>query len=61
VKKNNEEYLNTKDVAWILDCSPDDVSELARRGKLKASQEGRLWRYREADVIAYKRQNNEQA
>ena len=28
--KKNEEYLGSKDVAWILDLSPDDVVELAR-------------------------------
>ncbi len=46
--------LRSKDVAHILDCSPDDVIELARRGKLKGSKTGRYWRFRLEDVIAYK-------
>jgi excisionase family DNA binding protein len=61
VKKKDEDLLNTKDVAWILDCSPDDVSELARKGKLKSEKVGRFWKYHEADVIAYKSRNRESA
>jgi hypothetical protein len=61
MKKKDENLLCSKDVAWILDCSPDDVIELARRGKLKATKEGRYWRYREAGVIAYKNRNKESA
>jgi len=53
--------LRSKDVAHILDCSPDDVIELARRGKLKATKEGRFWRYRPRDVEAYKRRNEKQS
>ncbi len=51
-----EELLRSKDVAHVLDCSPDDVIELARSGKLKASKMGRFWRYRYTDVITYKKQ-----
>ena len=50
-------HLRSKDVAHILDLSPDDVINLARRGKLKASKTGRFWRFRQADVVAYKRRN----
>jgi excisionase family DNA binding protein len=49
--------LRSKDVAHILDLSPDDVIDLARSGKLKASKKGRFWRFHQADVIAYKRRN----
>ena len=35
--------------------SPDDVIELARKGKLKATKTGRFWRFRLEDVTAYKR------
>ena len=59
--KKKEEFLSSKDVAWILDCSPDDVMELARRGKLKSTKVGRFWKYREADVMAYKNRNKESA
>ena len=59
MQENNKQYLSSKEVAWILDCSPDEVIELVRRGKLNASKHGRLWKYREADVMTYKRQNKE--
>ena len=61
MKKKDEDLLSSKDVAWILDCSPDDVIELARRGKLESTKVGRYWQYREADVIAYKSRNKESA
>jgi excisionase family DNA binding protein len=60
VKENNKDYLKSKDVARILDCSPDEVLELARRGELRAFKEGRFWKYREAAVMAYKRLNSGQ-
>ena len=53
--KPKEKLLRSKDVAWILDWSPDDVNVLARKGKLKALKQGRFWRFREADVTAYKK------
>ncbi len=48
--------LTSRDVAHILDMSPDDVIELVRRGKLKATKKGRRWHYREEDVKAYQRE-----
>jgi excisionase family DNA binding protein len=53
--KKVEALLRSKDVAHILDCSPDDVIELARRGKLRASKQGRFWRFRQTDVLSYKK------
>jgi excisionase family DNA binding protein len=50
-----ENLLRSKDVAHILDCSPDDVIELARRGKLRASKQGRFWRFKHNDVLVYKK------
>ena len=50
-----ENLLRSKDVAHILDCSPDDVIELARRGKLRASKQGRFWRFKHNDVLTYKK------
>ena len=52
---DNKTFLRSKDVAHILDCSPDDVIELARRGKIKATKEGRFWRFQEKDITAYMR------
>ncbi len=54
-----EGLLRSKDVAHILDCSPDDVIELARRGKLVAIKQGRFWRFRQNDVMNYKTKANE--
>jgi len=55
-----ERLLKTKDVAWILDWSPDDVNVLARKGELKAFKQGRNWRFLEADVVAYKKRMEKQ-
>jgi len=54
------EILRSKDVAHILDCSPDEVVELAKAGKLKAEKRGRYWQFLRADVMAYMRRNNKQ-
>ena len=51
-----EKLLKSKDVAHILDCSPDDVHVLVHRGDLKGTKVGRFWRYRLEDVMEYKRQ-----
>jgi len=56
VKKSNEEYLGSKDVAWILDLSPDDVVELARKQILLGTKTGRFWKFRPDDVETYKEQ-----
>lgn len=52
--KQKKALLRSKDVAHILDGSPDDVIALARRGKLKATKTGRYWGFRVEDVMAYK-------
>ena len=52
-KKKTGPMLRSKDVAHILDCSPDDVIVLAQKGILKATKHGRFWRFEEADVRAY--------
>jgi excisionase family DNA binding protein len=53
--KKEEELLDSKDVAHILDMCPDDVIELARKGELRATKPGRFWRFRFKDAMAYKR------
>ncbi len=53
-----EMLLRSKDAAHILDMSPDDVIYLARKGKLRASKEGKFWRFRLRDVTAYKRRQD---
>jgi excisionase family DNA binding protein len=51
--EDQERLLNSKEVAQILDCSPDDVHVLVHRGELKATKAGKFWRYRLEDVEAY--------
>jgi excisionase family DNA binding protein len=48
--------LNSKEVAQILDCSPDTVNELARKSALPAFKKGRQWRFRKRDIASFKRQ-----
>ena len=45
--------LRSKDVAHMLDCSPDAVYPLIQRGELRAVRKGRLWRFRLRDVEEY--------
>jgi excisionase family DNA binding protein len=52
----DEVILNSREVALMLDLSPDAVNELARRSLLPAFKKGRQWRFRRGDVISYKRQ-----
>ena len=51
-----EILLNRKEVAEILDLSPDTVNELARKSVLPAFKRGRQWRFRKRDIASYKRQ-----
>ena len=45
--------LISKDVAHLLDIPPDDVIDLARKGKPKTTKDGRFWMFRLSDVKAY--------
>lgn len=47
--------LNSREVALVLDLSPDTVNELARRNLLPAFKKGRQWRFRKRDVASFKR------
>ena len=47
--------LNSKEVAEILDLSPDTVNELARKSVLPAFKRGRQWRFRRRDVVSFTR------
>ena len=51
-----DSLLNSKEVAEILDCSPDTVNELARKSVLPAFKKGRQWRFRKRDIASFKRQ-----
>ena len=49
-------YLNSKEVAQILDVSPDTVNEFARKHLLVAFKHGRQWRFRKRDITSFQRQ-----
>ncbi len=48
--------LNSRDVARLLDMSPDRVNEYARKQILPAFKAGRQWRFRKQDIASFKRQ-----
>lgn len=52
----DDTLLNSKQVAEILDCSPDTVNEFARKSVLPAFKKGRQWRFRRRDITSFKRQ-----
>jgi len=54
--ERDDTILNSKDVARILDLSPDTVNELARKSQLPAFKHGRQWRFRRRDITSFKRQ-----
>jgi len=52
----DDAVLNSKEVAEILDLSPDTVNELERKSVLPAFKKGRQWRFRKRDITSFKRQ-----
>ncbi|MBI5575710.1 MAG: helix-turn-helix domain-containing protein [Deltaproteobacteria bacterium] len=42
--------LKTRDLAIILDMSPDAVNDMARKGILKGFKSGNQWRFRRKDI-----------
>ncbi|MBF8257682.1 MAG: HTH 17 protein [Actinobacteria bacterium] len=42
--------LKTRDLAILLDMSPDAVNDMARKGILKGYKSGNQWRFRRRDV-----------
>lgn len=52
----DDAVLNSKEVALILDLSPDTVNEYARKNLLPAFKRGRQWRFRRRDIASFKRQ-----
>jgi hypothetical protein len=52
--------LRSKEVARLLDISPDEALGLANRGLLKGTKECRFWRFRPRHVAIYKRQQTEE-
>ncbi len=54
-------FLRSKDVAQILDCSPDDVYQVLQKGAMPAIKKGKFWLFRYEDVMAYKEQEEKSA
>lgn len=58
--EREEELLNSREVARILDMSPDTVNEFARKNILPAFKKGKQWRFRKRDISSfYRRQTRE--
>ena len=53
---DSENLLNSRDVARLLDMSPDAVNEYARKEILPAFKAGRQWRFRRQDVTSFQEQ-----
>ncbi|HBX43036.1 MAG TPA: DNA-binding protein [Deltaproteobacteria bacterium] len=47
---NLPNILKTRDLAILLDMSPDAVNDLARKGVLKGYKSGNQWRFRRKDI-----------
>jgi excisionase family DNA binding protein len=54
--ERDDALLNSKDVAHLLDLSPDTVNEYARKSMLPGIKKGRQWRFRRRDIASFKRQ-----
>lgn len=47
-----ERLLDTQEAAALLRIHPKTLQRMARRGQLRAFQLGKLWRFRESDLVA---------
>ena len=50
---NLPNILKSRDLALLLDMSPDAVNDLARKGILRGYKSGNQWRFRRKDVEKY--------
>ncbi|MBI4488423.1 MAG: helix-turn-helix domain-containing protein [Deltaproteobacteria bacterium] len=58
--EREEDLLNSREVARILDLSPDTVNEFARKNILPGFKKGKQWRFRKRDISSfYKKQTRE--
>ncbi|HEX9444207.1 MAG TPA: helix-turn-helix domain-containing protein [Candidatus Binatia bacterium] len=51
--EREEELLNSREVAVILDLSPDTVNEFARKNILPGFKKGKQWRFKKKDVSTF--------
>ena len=56
--EREEGLLNSREVAVILDLSPDTVNEFARKNILPAFKKGKQWRFRKKDISSYTRKQS---
>lgn len=56
MQDDNDALLTSRQVAQILDVSPDTVNEYARRSELPGVKRGRQWRFRRHDVASFQQQ-----
>jgi len=54
--EKDDAILDSREVARILDLSPDTVNEFARKSILPGFKKGRQWRFRRRDITSFKRQ-----
>lgn len=52
-REREEDLLNSRQVATILDLSPDTVNEFARKNILPAFKKGKQWRFRKRDIVSF--------
>lgn len=53
ILERDEDLLNSRDVARILDLSPDTVNEFARKNILPGFKKGKQWRFRKRDISVF--------
>ncbi len=56
--ENLPNILKTRDLAVLLDMSPDAVNDLARKGTIKGYKSGNQWRFRRKDVERFLEREN---
>jgi len=55
--EREEDLLNSREVAKILDLSPDTVNEFARKNILPAFKKGKRWRFLRKDIFSFYRRH----
>ena len=60
MEDKEEVLLNSRQVAALLELSPDTVNELARKNVLPGVKRGRQWRFRRQDIALFKKQQQKQ-
>ena len=53
--RKGEGLWTSTEVARVLDLSPDRVNEFARKNILPAFKQGKQWRFRKRDILAFSR------